>query len=197
MRVDWLPPMHANGGLIGMSRAPGRKKGLEQRSLPADLADLHHNHRVNRIFTLLEQRELDAMECASMGPMALTRHGIQWVHFTVRDKWIPTETSAFLETAVRAIVTAVIAGERVLVHCNGGKGRTGTAVAAALLVLGAVDGLCGAIQLMRAHRPGMLRNPLQQLYIWHLVPYLVWLRHTMAVRPLHRALPGAAVVSLV
>ena len=62
---------------------------------------------------------------------------------------------------------AVSEGKRVCVHCNGGKGRTGTLVACVLLALRAPGcaSVGGATAVMRRCRPGMLKNPLQQLYV--------------------------------
>ena len=54
------------------------------------------------------------------------------------------------------------------------QGRTGTVVAAVLMTgAGGRHSLRSAIAAMRAARPGMLRNPLQQMY-------LIYLRRTLA-----------------
>ena len=54
------------------------------------------------------------------------------------------------------------------VNTTGGKGRTGTVVAAVLLALNRAESLGDAVNQMQSARPGMLRNPLQQMYVWHL-----------------------------
>lgn len=63
------------------------------------------------------------------------------LHFEVRDKWIPDRTSSFVQQLVLPLAAALMEGKKVLVHCNGGKGRTGTAVAAVLM-----SGLAGRQQ---------------------------------------------------
>ena len=97
---------------------------------------------------------------------AVNRAGLQWLRVAIRDKWIPSDTIAFLRV-VEATARAVAEGKRVCVHCNGGKGRTGTLVACVLLALRApgCETVGGATAVMRRCRPGMLKNPLQQLYV--------------------------------
>jgi protein-tyrosine phosphatase len=82
--------------------------------------------------------------------------------------------------AYLALVDAVLAslgdGRRVAVHCNGGKGRTGTLAVAVLFALG--SSITAGVAAVRAARPGTIRNPLQ----------ILWLRHRFA--PAWRARNG-------
>jgi ADP-ribosyl-[dinitrogen reductase] hydrolase len=55
------------------------------------------------------------------------------------------------------------AGERVVVHCKGGLGRTGTITARLLVESGvAAD---SAISLVRTARPGAIENDAQESYV--------------------------------
>ena len=173
------------GGSIAMGVSPGRKRKGDQRDLDADLARIRHHWGVDVVVTLLQQREMDAMGLAAFGERTAA-HGMQWLHFPVRDKWIPTDSGPFLNDVVVPVAHLLSQGKRLLVHCNGGKGRTGTLVAAVLFAttgegMGA-SSLREATSLMRAVRPGMLRNPLQRLY-------LRFLRH--AIPQLHGHAPSA------
>lgn len=157
---------------LGMSRAPGRKRKGDQRDLGSDIDFLCQEHGFDVVVTLLEDRELRVMECVDMGKVVESK-GIQWVHFPMRDKWIPSDTAAFLSRVVQPIANWVGEGKRVLVHCNGGKGRTGVVVSSVLMTSSALGNercktFPEAVQRMRACRPGMLKNPLQRFYMWHL-----------------------------
>eukprot|EP00929_Paragymnodinium_shiwhaense_P032007 TRINITY_DN17814_c0_g1_i1.p1 TRINITY_DN17814_c0_g1~~TRINITY_DN17814_c0_g1_i1.p1 ORF type:complete len:294 (+),score=53.07 TRINITY_DN17814_c0_g1_i1:242-1123(+) len=162
-------------GVIGMSMSPGRKRGRSQRNLGQDLLRVRNEYEFDVVVTLLEDRELQVMKCEDMGEK-LKEMGMSWLHFPIRDKWIPSDSRKFMTEAVLPVVAMLAQGKRVLVHCNGGKGRTGTLVAAVLLTGRdsrlKVDGLSQAVRVMRGSRPGMLKNPLQQMYLMHLLPAL-------------------------
>ena len=157
-----------------MTEAPGRKRALED-----DLKELC-NLEFDLLVTLIEEHEnlkfgfhLQEMHAAvnRAGP---EHRPLQWLRVAIRDKWIPSDTVAFLRVA-ETTARAVAEGKRVCVHCNGGKGRTGTLVACVLLALRApgCETVGGATAVMRRCRPGMLKNPLQQLYVR-------WLRQAIA-----------------
>jgi len=60
---------------------------------------------------------------------------------------------------VEQVVERIREDKVIVVHCNGGKGRTGLVVVATLCALGmSVD---DAVKATRAARPGMIQNPAQ------------------------------------
>ena len=114
---DTSPPIHVDAllvanGWLGMSDAPGRKNLEVQRNLETDLRRLKQLG-YNLIVTMMETRELDVMRCASMKEL-VTANEMEWLHFPVRDKWIPPDTQKFLDL-VRRIQSALHRGDRVLV----------------------------------------------------------------------------------
>lgn len=153
------------GAAVGMSCSPGRRRRNVRRDLVADVIHVQQS-RFDVIFTLLEPREMRAMRISDLGATCAA-HGLQWRHFAIRDKWVPRSTSDFVDCAVYPLVELLRDGKRVLVHCNGGKGRTGLLVACALhsLRTDPRQDVSVAVRAMRASRPGMLRNPLQQVYL--------------------------------
>ena len=84
-------------------------------------------------------------------------------HLPVADKRRPPDTRAFDELIARLVARIEREDMRVVVHCNGGKGR-GALVAAAVLI-GLKVPYAKAVGGVRAARPGSLRNPLQ---LWFL-----------------------------
>lgn len=158
--------LKVGAGIIGMSAAPGRWP----RSLAGDVAHLAQVLRFDVVVTLMEDRELEYEGLSDVGSQVAAA-GMDWFQFPMRDKWIPLDTASFLSKLVRPMCAWLREGKRVLVHCHGGKGRTGTAVAAVLLTSVGdenTETLGQAIERMRASRPGMLKNPWQQLYLRHL-----------------------------
>lgn len=131
-----------------------------------DLATLAEE--VSSVTTVLSDEEMEFLELEGMGEQ-LEAHGVHWKHFKLRDKWIPWDSKAFLELLL-PLIHRLEARQSILVHCNGGKGRTGLVVAA--LLMSQQKSLSEALGLMRRVRPGMLRNPLQQLFLLHLQPAL-------------------------
>jgi len=168
-------------GRISMSVAPGQKMKKSQRDLDTDIKFLKSHHGVDVVVTLLQQREILIMDCANFA-QAVNQAGMSWIHYPIRDKWIPMDTALFLKKAVRPVVALLRAGKRVHIHCNGTKGRSGTLLGALLMTrtvgnaclpgtnnaINPSRGLVRAISIMRATRPGMMKNPLQQAYLCYL-----------------------------
>jgi protein-tyrosine phosphatase len=144
-----------------MSIAPGRKKGRWNRDLMTDLQHIRHNLQVDVIVTLLENTDITDLKIESLFE-SITTLGMESVHHPIRDKWIPSSMVRFKDT-VDEVVKKIREGKRVLVHCNGGKGRTATFVVCCLLTLGySID---ESIRMTRETRSGTLRNPFQIFYV--------------------------------
>jgi protein-tyrosine phosphatase len=172
LQVDILA---VGGAYVGMAHAPGRKRGQTCRDVEADVRELREHHRFDVVVTLCESHEIDCEKLRA----CVESHSMRWLHFPIRDKWIPSSTHAFVTQAVQPLAKLILAEDgsssssssspRVFVHCNGGKGRTGLLVAAILHALRQHKGSAGdvwqGVREMRACRKGMLKNPLQQLYL--------------------------------
>ena len=96
---------------------------------------------------------------AEDGPIdEMRRAGLQVCHEPIRDFAAPDAET--LDRCVKFVREAVDRGERVLVHCHAGYGRTGTVLAAYLASLGGDP--AEAIRRVRLLRPGSVETPEQE-----------------------------------
>jgi ADP-ribosyl-[dinitrogen reductase] hydrolase len=160
------------GGGIGMTFCPGKHQsdGMTahwQRDLALDL-DRIRDWGAVAVVTLMEQHELDRYRVPGLGA-AVAARGMAWLHLSIVDVDIPR---APFETAW---VTAgpqlrgwLGEGRRILLHCKGGLGRTGTIAARLLIELGMQPE--AAIQAVRAARDGTIETPGQLAHVRGLRP---------------------------
>ena len=88
----------------------------------------------------------------------------QWLHLPIADMAIPgaSTQAAWLRNGP-ALQAALASGERILIHCAAGLGRTGMVVAK-LLVMQGIDAT-DAIAQVRAARPGTIETPAQAQWV--------------------------------
>ena len=85
-------------------------------------------------------------------------------HLPIQDKRRPHDTPAF-DALIQRLVDRIERDDmKVVIHCNGGKGRSALVAAAVLIGLGVR--YKAAISSVRAARAGSLRNPLQLWFLW-------------------------------
>jgi len=90
-----------------------------------------------------------------------------WLHFPIRDKWIPSGYSfpAYLGLC-KQIARNLGHDKNIMIHCNGGYGRTGLTTVCTLLCYFQMHNLPlptakSIVSLTRSVRPRTIRNPLQ------------------------------------
>ena len=91
-------------------------------------------------------------------PAALARHGLAEVHLPTRD--FAASSPDVLRRGVAAIEDTLAAGQRAVVHCGGGRGRTGTLLACLLVARG--EAPAAAIARVRQARPGAVETRAQE-----------------------------------
>ncbi|MGE0715899.1 MAG: protein-tyrosine phosphatase family protein [Alphaproteobacteria bacterium] len=147
-------------GVIGLASVPGRA------DLAADIAAIRAWGAV-AVVTLQPQDELEWLGIGRLGA-AVVAAGLEWHHLPILDLRAPDLAfeAAWAEVAP-ILLGRLEAGDRILVHCRGGFGRTGT-VAARLLV---ARGLApqAAISLVRHTRPGSIETDDQERHVHSLV----------------------------
>jgi protein-tyrosine phosphatase len=173
IRVDWVdlervPGLRgaaAAGGALGMTFAPGKRDwgliGLHDRDLAADVATLRDAERVDVFVLLIEDHELASLRITGL-PDVMSAAGIELIRHPIRDGGVPVHRSAF-----RALLDDLLArltrGQRIVVACRGGLGRTGTLVGC-LLRDGGLSGR-DAIDLTRASRHRTIEWAVQEQFV--------------------------------
>eukprot|EP00029_Vermamoeba_vermiformis_P000918 TRINITY_DN1108_c0_g1_i2.p1 TRINITY_DN1108_c0_g1~~TRINITY_DN1108_c0_g1_i2.p1 ORF type:complete len:757 (-),score=240.61 TRINITY_DN1108_c0_g1_i2:97-2367(-) len=168
LKVDFIPDsdLYMNQmGRIGMCMAPGRKKKKKahdwDRDLAKDLDRIRTTYGADVFVSLIRHSELHELQIQNMFDEVEARK-MESIHFPIKDKWIPNSMEGLIYL-VDAIIQRLKEGKAVVVHCNGGKGRTGTVVVATLVGLG--KKVHHAIDVVRKSRPGTIRNPMQIMYV--------------------------------
>lgn len=157
----------SSGGRIGMTACPGRWRvvgnlGIEYNGLEQDLAAIRA-WGATALLSLTEQDEFDSLGIAAIGQHA-QRLGMVWYHLPIVDFQAPGPAfEQRWDTYGRSILARLRKGERIMIHCLAGLGRTGTVAARILVELGAASR--AAIDHVREARPGAIQSPQQERYI--------------------------------
>ena len=151
-------------GCVGFCMLPGRRKKKRThrwaRSLEADIASIRQDRLC--LVTLCTHDELNRDS-----PGFQVRVAAEFVcreHCPIADKRSPGDARAFDALVARLVERIEREDMRVVVHCNGGKGRS--ALVAAAVLVGLKVPYAKAVAGVRAARPGSLRNPLQLWFLW-------------------------------
>lgn len=151
--IAWIEAPHS--GRIGISRLPGRTGELE--------ADLGRAFRegASLVLSMTPASEMAAKGAGDL-PRAAAQLGMAWRHFPIIDYGAPQDDSSWRllsEELHRRLDT----GANLLLHCAGGKGRSGM-IAARLI---AERGLSpqAAMALVRTARPGAIETAEQEAWI--------------------------------
>jgi ADP-ribosyl-[dinitrogen reductase] hydrolase len=159
-----------SGGQIGMAVCPGKDEyaglgippGPWKRDLKIDLQVIH-DWGAQALVSLIEDYEFELLGVPELPEMTRSL-GIRWFHLPIVDLDIPdVRFEEEWETAGKELRRILADGARVVLHCRGGLGRTGT-IAARLLVEFGMDPRA-AIAKVRQARPGAIQTREQEEYV--------------------------------
>ena len=165
LRIDEVA-VPGTGGTVGMTLCPGKIQqdgltGAWARDLGRDL-DAIEAWGATMVVTLMQPHELEAFRVADLPRAAAGR--MKHLLLPIPDGGVPDgrwETA--WEQTGPGIRETLRRGEKVLVHCLGGLGRTGLVAARLLVEFGMAPGK--AIRAVRAARPGTIETQQQEAYV--------------------------------
>ncbi len=176
VRTSLSDPLHiaevpAGAGLVGLTICPGKRGDSAfgaswERDLDADVRVIRE-WGAAAVVTLIEDHEFEMLGVERLST-AVNDAGMEWHHLPIRDVQVPDARfeASWASTGVR-LGNRLRSGERVLVHCRGGLGRTGM-VAARLLVEFAGATPRQALDDVRAVRHGAVETPAQEAWVLEL-----------------------------
>ncbi|PNY82680.1 cyclin-dependent kinase inhibitor 3 family protein [Deinococcus koreensis] len=167
IRVDWIPT-GLWPGRLGLTFAPGKKGGsvyqpgvIHDRDLRADMQTLAESG-ATVIAPLIEDFEFGLLGMEGYHDAAAA-YGLLIAPCPIPDRGVPADPQAFA-AYLDELMTHLLDGRSVVVHCRGGLGRAGL-TAACLLVQGGMDAE-GAIRLVReARSPNAVETAEQERFV--------------------------------
>ena len=157
-------PCFPGSGMLGMTLCPGKKDATRHwdRDLQSDILAIR-TWDASVVVTLIEDHEFRLLGIENL-PSEVATQGMNWRHLPIRDVDVPDERFNRLWPRLGAEIHQCLdAGERILIHCRGGLGRTGLLAAVILVERGCTPK--EAIKRVRAARPGTIETAAQESFV--------------------------------
>lgn len=158
-----IAELSCGGGVIGVTFCPGKKGESAfgepwNRDLQIDVAAMRA-WGASTVLTLIEDHEFDMLDVRGLAA-ACRAHGMTWLHAPITDVGVPGASFEALWAVVGHKARHELrCGNRVVVHCRGGRGRAGLVAARLLAEFG--ENPDRAIAAVRAARPGAIETTAQ------------------------------------
>ena len=151
-------------GRLGLTLCPGKKD--PSRSWDRDLKEDVRAIRAwgaSTVVTLIEDHEFLLLAIEGI-EREVRAQGMEWIHLPIRDVDVPDHRfeDEWMLAGAR-LHERLNCGDRILIHCRGGLGRTGL-VAGLILVERGCDPVT-AVHRVRAVRPHAIETAAQERYV--------------------------------
>ena len=159
-------PVPGTSGVLGLTLCPGKvtppgESGDWRRDLATDLRAIR-DWGACALVTLIEAREMEAYRVADLPRRAAAEFAHFWL--PIPDGGVPDAAWERRWAQAGAHIRDLLkGGGKVVIHCMGGLGRTGTIAARLLVEFGAEAE--EAMAAVRAARPGAIETLGQEAYV--------------------------------
>ncbi|MEE9913213.1 MAG: ADP-ribosylglycohydrolase family protein [Deltaproteobacteria bacterium] len=171
LRIDEVKAPDSRG-IIGMTLCPGKKiksalSGVWDRDLDIDLQAIQ-DWGAQALVNLMEEHEYDLLRVPDYVQKAHT-YPMEFYHLPITDVHPPDERfNGLWKSAGPKLRQILLDGGKILLHCRGGLGRTGTVAAQLLVELGMPHK--AAVKAVRDARHGTIETRDQEKYVYSCRP---------------------------
>ena len=162
---DYIQPKDIQGKII-LTCFPGRsgeKISFEENIFVEALKNFN-SVNCNTIVTLVEDSEFDKLCDKKYFVHQIYSNNLKWIHMPIEDLKAPDHKFMDKWQVTKTLLkNDLIEGKNVVIHCMGGKGRSGTIAAILLIEFGGNNK--EAIELVREKRKGAIETKEQEDFV--------------------------------
>ena len=162
---DYVQPKDIKGKIF-LTCFPGRNRGKISFKEDIFLEELNifSSQNSSTIVTLVEDKEIEKLCDKKNFVLTIYSKNLKWMHMPIEDLKAPDrQFNEKWQTIKVLLKNDLIEGKNIVVHCMGGKGRSGT-IAAILLIEFGEDNK-KAIEVVRKKRTGAIETKEQEEFI--------------------------------
>ena len=167
---DYVQPKDVKGKIF-LTCFPGRSGAKVSFEEDIFLEELNNFSSLNSntVVTLVEDNEIENLCDKKFFVRKIYSHNLKWIHMPIVDLKSPDHK--FMDkwqTTKVLLKNDLIEGRNIILHCMGGKGRTGTIAAILLIEFG--EKYKEAIKIVREKRKGAIETKEQEEFIFSYRP---------------------------
>ena len=167
---DYVQPKDVKGKIF-LTCFPGRSGAKVSFEEDIFLEELNNFSSLNSntVVTLVEDNEIENLCDKKFFVRKIYSHNLKWIHMPIADLKSPDHK--FMDkwqTTKVLLKNDLIEGKNIILHCMGGKGRTGTIAAILLIEFG--EKYKEAIKIVREKRKGAIETKEQEEFIFSYRP---------------------------
>ena len=162
---DYIQPKDVKGKVF-LTCFPGRngEKFFFDEGIFLEELNNFSSHNSSTIVTFVEDKEIEKLCDKKFFVRKIYSHNLKWIHMPIEDLKAPDPK--FMDkwqTTKVLLKNDLIEGKNIILHCMGGKGRSGTIAALLLIEFG--EKHKEAIEIVREKRKGAIETKEQEDFI--------------------------------